>query len=315
MTMPNFLIIGAQKSGTTSLYRYLRQHPEIYMSPVKEPRFFAFEGDEPDFRGPLRRDPRTPWAGRPRGTVTDLGAYCDLFRGVTDEAAVGEASPYYLYSEKAPGRIRHHLPEAKMIAILRDPVERAYSQFLMERRNGQEPLADFRKALAAEERRARDNWWIGQYRSRGFYHAQLDRYLKLFHPDQLRVYLYEDLEEDPVGMTHDIFRFLEVDDTFVPDTSWRSNVSGIPRSRALQTFAEQPNRLKGALKQFLPEGLLKRMSANLRQRNLAKPPPMPESARRELTVAYREDVAKLQRLIGRDLSRWRGEGGSRRTAR
>ncbi len=93
------------------------------MSPIKELRFFAFEGEDPDFRGPLLRDPETPWANRPWGTVTDLEAYRALFGDVTDETAVGEACPYYLYSEKAPGRIRHYVPEAKLIAILRDPAQ------------------------------------------------------------------------------------------------------------------------------------------------------------------------------------------------
>jgi hypothetical protein len=304
MTMPNFLIIGAQRSGTTSLYRYLGQNPEVYMSPVKEPRFFAFEGEEPDFQGPMRRDPRTPQLGRPVGTVTELDAYRDLFRGVTDEAAVGEASPRYLSSERAPGRIRSHLPEAKLIAVLRDPVERAYSQFLMHRRNGTEPLADFGRALAAEERRMRDNWWIGDYRRRGLYYVQLTRYYELFPPDRIRVYLYEDLKEDPVGMTQSIFRFLDVDDGFVPDTSRSFNVSAIPRSRALKTFTGQPSALKNALKPFLPERLRTRMVTKLRNRNLAAPPPMLPSARKQLTDTYREDVLKLQDLIGRDLSGW-----------
>jgi len=98
VTLPNFFVIGAGKSGTTSLWRYLEQHPEVYMSPIKEPKFFAFEGGVPDFRGP-----KTPWA------VTDLEAYRALFAGVSEEKALGEASAYYLYTEEAPERIRHHV--------------------------------------------------------------------------------------------------------------------------------------------------------------------------------------------------------------
>jgi hypothetical protein len=141
----------------------------------------------------------------------------------------------------------------------------------------------------------------------GFYYEQLSRYYELFEREQVRVYLYEDLKEDPVGMMQSIFRFLEVDDAFVPDISRRLNVSAIPRSRALQTFVEKPNPLKSALKPLLPEGLRRRIRQNLRHRNLTIPPPMPVDVRKELTEAYREDVLKLQDLLGSDLSGWLGE--------
>jgi hypothetical protein len=304
MTLPNFLVIGAHKAGTTSLYHYLKQHPEIYMSPLKEPRFFSFEGEEPDFRGPL---PEVP--GRPL-VVTDLEAYRALFAGVSSEKAIGEVSPGYLYREKAPGRIRHYIPEAKLIAILRNPVERAYSHFLMVRKNDREPLTDFARALEAEEERIKDNWWIGHYKSMGFYHEQLTRYYELFDREQIRVYLYEDFDKDPVAVTQSIFRFLEVNDSFVPDTSRRFNVSGVPKSRAVHTLIKKPNPLKSALKPFLPRGLRWRISAKLHESNLRGAPPLPEEIRKELTEAYREDILKLEGLIGRDLSGWLGEGAS-----
>ena len=297
MTLPNFLVIGAHKAGTTSLYHYLKQHPEVYMSPIKEPRFFSFEGDDLDFRGPLPQNPGKPLA------VTDLEAYRALFAGVSGETAIGEVSPGYLYREKAPGRIRHYIPEAKMIAILRNPAERAYSHFLMVRKNDREPLTDFAQALEAEEGRIKDNWWIGHYKSMGFYHEQLSRYYELFGPEQIKVYLYEDLKEDPVGMMQSIFRFLGVDDAFIPDTSLRHNASGIPKSRALQALINKPNALKSAIKPFVPEGMRRRILVNLQNRNLAQAP-MPEGVREELTEAYREDILKLQGLIGRDLSSW-----------
>jgi hypothetical protein len=301
--MPNFLLIGAQRAGTTSVYRYLGQHPEIYMSPSKEPRFFAFEGQDPDFRGPFHREPGTT-SGRPLGTVTQLEPYRALFAGVTGETAVGEASPQYLYSEKAPTRIRHHLPDAKLIALLRDPVERAYSHFLFARREGHEPLSDFVRALEAEEERIRANWWIGHYRSMGYYHQQLSRYYELFEPDRIRVYLYDHLRQDPVGTAQDIFRFLGVDESFVPNTSLRHSVSGTPRSRAFHTLIARPNVLKRAIRPVLPEALRTRAFVMLRDSNLRPPPPMPAEARAELTEAYREDTRELQRLIGRDLSGW-----------
>src|SRR5215218_4707583 len=123
MTMPNFLIIGAGKSGTTSLYHYLGQHPEVFMSPMKEPKFFCFEGERPNFRGPGDDEEIN------RKCVTTIDAYRALFDGVACEKAVGEASSMYLYYPKAPERIDHHVAGVRLIAVLRNPVDRAYSSY------------------------------------------------------------------------------------------------------------------------------------------------------------------------------------------
>src|SRR3954452_17434204 len=123
MTMPNFLIVGAAKSGTTSLYYYLKQHPQVFVSPVKEPKFFAYEGEKVVYRGPGD-------AENNRRLVNNLADYRALFGGANGAKAIGEASPVYLYSPKACERIRHYLPDAKLFVILRDPAERAYPSFL-----------------------------------------------------------------------------------------------------------------------------------------------------------------------------------------
>ena len=117
MTMPNFLIIGSQKAGTTALYHYLKQHPQIFLSKIKEPCFFAFEGEELDLRSPT---------GAPvymnRTAVTTVESYRRLFDTVTDEKAVGEASPIYIICPKAAKRIYHYIPHVRLIAVLRNPV-------------------------------------------------------------------------------------------------------------------------------------------------------------------------------------------------
>ena len=300
MTMPNFLIIGAGKSGTTSLYHYLKQHPQVYMSPVKEPKFFAVEGKKLDFRGPNDE------ISMNRGSITDIDAYRALFKGVTSEKAIGEASTLYLHSPEAPGRIRHYIPEAKLVAILRDPVERAYSSFVQRVQKGDEPLSDFAEALREEENGMRNNWaprW--QSKRIGCYYTHLKRYYDIFDREQIKVYLYEDLKGDPVGVAQSVFRFLEVNDTFVPNVSLIHNVSGIPKSRALQAFISKPSPLKSTLKPLLPEGLRQHVSVFLENRNIAgPPPPLSQDVRRDLIDFYREDILKLEKLIGRDLSRW-----------
>ena len=308
VAMPNFLIIGAPRTGTTSLWHHLDSHPQVYMSPVKEPKFFAFEGQEADFHGPPPEDRSgdntAPWA------ITDLEAYRALFGGVTDENALGEASTLYLYyNEKAAELIRRYVPEAKLIAVLRDPVERAYSHFLFMRSHGREPLADFARALDAEEERVRERWWPAfHYARAGFYHEQLSRYFKLFGREQIRIYLYEDLQPDPSGVTRAVFRFLGVDDAFVPgDMSVKHNPSGVPRSEKLYALLYSGCRwVRPFVEPHLPNRLRQRVPrvvASLKKRNLDKPRLSPE-VRGRLVGEYREDILRLQDLIGRDLSSW-----------
>jgi Sulfotransferase family len=303
MTLPNFLIIGAMKSGTTSLYYYLKQHPQIYMSSIKEPNFFALEGSNLDFDGAEGKERIKRWIKR--DFVTNIEEYRALFRGAAGETAIGEASPIYLYSPEASYRIRHYVPEAKLIAILRNPVERAYSAFVYMSREGREPLNDFSRALRAEEGRMRDNWeWIWHYKHVGFYYSQLKRYFDVFDRDQIRVYLYEDLRAGIPRVLRDIFGFLEVDDTFVPDTSMRHNVSGTPKSGLLPGFIFGRNPVKTVLKPLFPQELRQHISVSLKSRYLVGAPPLVPEVRRELLEAYRDDVLKLESLIERDLSGW-----------
>ncbi len=298
MTMPNFLVIGAGKSGTSSLYHYLSQHPQIYMSPIKEPKFFAFEGEELDFRGPGDQTAH-------RSTVTDIETYRALFDGVSGERAAGEVSPVYIYIPKAPERIEHYIPEAKLIAVLRDPVERAYSSFLHLIREGREPFDDFARALREEESRIKRNYApLWHYKEGGFYYAQLSRYLERFDRRRIRIYLYEDLKEDPAGVLRDIFEFLNVDESFVPDMSARYNVGGVPKNKGLHAFLTRPNPVKAAVKPLIPKGMRKRLVVGLRNRNLHGPPGISPEVRRQLIEVYREGILKLEELIQRDLSGW-----------
>jgi hypothetical protein len=296
--MPNFLIIGTAKAGTTALYNYLKQHPQIYMSSVKEPEFFAYEGRKLNFRGP--GDHHTN-----RNAVTDIEVYSALFAKVSSETAVGEASPLYLYIPGTSERILRHIPDAKLIAILRNPIDRAYSHFWEMVRDGREPLGDFSLAIRAEETRIRDNWACGwHYKRMGFYHEQLERYLDRFDRNQIKIYLSENLKASPVGVVQEIFEFLGVEDTFVPDTSLKHNVSGIPKSQALHTFVRRPHPIKSVFRPFVPEQLRLRIMTSLRARNLRQAPPLSPQVRKELAQVYREDVLKLQELIQRDLSSW-----------
>ena len=296
--MPNFLILGAAKAGTTSLHYYLDQHPEIYMSKVKEPRFFALEGETPNFQNPDNLINRT--------SITELEEYQQLFADVSTEKAIGETSPLYLYSAKAVERIKYYIPQAKLIVVLRNPVERAYSCYTHLVREGYESLS-FEAGLATESERIANNWaHLWHYRQAGYYYQQVKRYFDCFAPEQIQVYLYEDLNQDSVALVQNVCRFLEVADDFVPDLT-RQNVSGIPKYKALHHLVNRGNSIRKALKRVLPQQLRSTVAQNIREWNLQAKPPLTATVAHKLKQQYREDILKLQDLLQRDLVCWLSE--------
>ena len=296
--LPNFLVIGAAKAGTTSLHDYLRQHPEVFVAPVKEPRFFAYDGRPLPAGGP-----GLDWIHD--ATVTDVTAYEALFDDAGGARARGEASPLYLYSVHAAARIAARVPAAKLVAILRDPADRAFSHFLHLRRDRLEPCTSFADALAREEQRIAADWdWSFHYRALGFYDAQLTRYATLFPPGSLHVELYEDLARDAAGVARRVFSFLGVDETFEPDVRARLNTGGVPREGAAWDVATQYDHpIRRALRPVLPHRLRLVMLARLRSRALHRPTLDPD-VRRDLVGGYREDILRLQERLGRDLAEW-----------
>lgn len=299
---PNFLIIGAAKCGTTALWQCLRQHPQIYMSPRKHTRFFAFTEENPAFNGPPPKNPSRPYA------VADLDGYHALFEGATNETAIGEASHSYLYSPEAPARIRQYWPEMKLIVVLRNPAERAYSHYRQMIRDGREPIGNFVRALEAEEVRIRGGWWPDfHYVQMGLYHAQLRRYFELFERDQIKVYLYEDFALDQIRMLRDIFEFLAVDRMFRPEATIRYNASGIPRNEPVHAFLQALRRVKPLAERYLAKGWyghLLRIGSDLHNKNLVKPKLSSDLRRSVIDHYYREDILDLQGLVHRDLSAW-----------
>jgi hypothetical protein len=297
MTLPNFLIIGAGKAGTRSLYSYLQQHPEVYMSPIKETNFFALEGEEINFKGPKANQEINSWS------INNLEDYQKMFDSVQSEKAIGEASPLYLYSPKAPDRIKHYIPHAKLIAVLRNPAERAFSNYNYFSIPEVEPLS-FENALQAETERINNQWeWIWHYKNLGFYYSQLQRYYKIFSPNQIKVYLYEDIQADSQKVISDLFDFIGVDPNFIPNTYKKYNVTYKVKSKALLNFFEKPNLIKNFIRNLVPDTIRKPMAAKVYRSNLVKPQLEPKIIS-ELIEVYREDILRLQDLIQRDLSAW-----------
>jgi hypothetical protein len=299
--LPNFLVLGAAKSGTTSLFRYLKQHPDIYLSPVKEPKYFAFPETRPSIIGPdskrRNQDPTTIWR---------MQDYLRLFEERTCETAAGEISPQYLYCECSPKAIHREIPHAKLIAILRDPSDRAYSHFCHSRRDGREPLRDFAAALAAEDKRIQAGWWFNfHYRNRGYYAKQLRRYMELFPREQMLVLLYDDMVADCDGLLAKICTFLGVDAAHRFNTNEHHNVTyGIPRSVFLERFLHSVGPMKRLIRALIPAGARLSTFRKLSALNLGPKPAFDPSLRRELVEDFRSDILDLEKLIDRDLSAW-----------
>ncbi len=300
VNLPTFLFIGTGKAGSTSVYYYLNEHPEIFMSPIKETNFFSYEGGRPNFSGPGDLKSLAH-----KTTITTIQEYQKNFQGVNNEKAIGEVSPSYLYIPEAPQRIKKYIPDIKMIVILRNPVDRAYSNFQHRSSLNLEPLTDFSQVIAEEKIRIKNNWaptW--HYLQQGFYYEQLKRYFDLFDRQQLKIYLFEDWLSDKLSLIQDIFKFIGVDNTFTPNMITKYNISGKPKSLALHDFLTNQNSLKTILKQVIPKNVYSQLSSNIQRANLQRLPKLSSQVRHQLNQLYEQDVLKLQALIDRDLSSW-----------
>jgi len=291
--LPNFLIIGAAKSGTNSLAEYLRQHPQAFIPAFKEPCFFAYEGHPRD----------NPW-DRP-DAITDYQTYLNLFASPEGKIAIGESSPVYLISPQAPHKIKKYIPNANLIAILRHPADRAYSQWQMEIRHGHEQM-DFQQAVRVMEK-LQDGNIRQRYIFQGYYYQQLKRYYELFGRSQLLVIILEDLIKNPIALAQRMYTFLGIDPTFQPDVSIRQNEGGIPRNRIWDWFFSKLLPRVSNLRARLPTRTRERVAAvsgRVKAQGLTKPPPLSPSLRAELTELFHEDILQLQGLIQTDLSSW-----------
>ena len=215
--LPNFFLAGAPKAGTTSLARYLAQHPRIFMSAIKEPCFFASEVRPENFADPCYRV-QTP------ELITDRASYEALFRDAGDATAIGEASVCYLWSQTAPANIAATVPHARILLVLRDPADRAFSQYVHGRAmHGIQ--CSFREHIDASLLNSDGLFRITYpFLGIGDYAPQIHRYLEHFPRRQLHVTFYEDYKNDPSGFLRGIFAFLGVDPNFAPDLSRRDRV-------------------------------------------------------------------------------------------
>ena len=311
--LPNFFIVGAPKAGSTSLYYYLDQHPQIYMSPIKEPCFFAPEIEpgnfSEEFREPVEREllalreyldgPMTD--RRFGGLVREREQYSKLFKNVRDERAIGEASVCYLWSAEAARNIRKEIPAAKIIMILRDPADRAFSQYLHAVTNGLF-AGSFQEMLQASlANRGSKFGVLYPFLELGMYSQQVIRYQEIFPPDSLKICFFEDYRNHQESLVKDIFRFLQVDPSFSPDFSKKHLQPQVARFKALSRFLKS-HWFKETVRPVVPHFVYPflRSLYYKQRRSLVLEP----ADRKRLIEHYSEDIRQLQQLLGRDLSAW-----------
>ena len=301
MSLPDFLVIGPPKAGTTALHSALAAHPQLFMSAVKEPRFFLSGGKPPPSRGgPGDAQTYQEYVWR----RTDYEA---LFAAAPPGTLRGESSPFYLHDLDAQRRIRKLIPDAKLIAVLRDPVDRAHSNWAHLWSAGLEPFADFLRACDEEDNRVAEGWapfW--QYTGLGRYGEQLEHLYELFPREQVLLLRYRDLRDNAVETLDQICRFLGVETGHleqVPSENVRAHVPESPLNTGLQTVlrggAAVGHVFPLPVRKMAREPLLA-----LLQRSGARRPKITPEQRSRLTKVFTDDVPLLERLTGESYAEW-----------
>ncbi|MFN3533080.1 MAG: sulfotransferase domain-containing protein [Candidatus Brocadia sp.] len=296
MTKPEFFIVGAPKCGTTAMQEYLRQHPDIFMPAMKEIHHFADDL--------LKQD--DPFLSRER--------YLSLFAGAGENQLVGEASVYYLFSKNAARNIKSFCPSAKIIIMLRNPVDVLYSRHAQLVYNGAENILDFEASLAAEEKRRNgkmipENIRIEKkllHREVVKFTEQIKRYFDTFGRNKVHVIIYDDFKKDTAKVYRETIEFLHVDNSFQPDFKV-INPNKRVRIRTLQHFLKTPpSAVRTIGKLLLPQSFRDVLLNRLKKFNTQYVPrqPMSPELRRRLQEEFTSEIKSLSELLERDLTHW-----------
>jgi len=299
MGLPNFLIIGVPKAGTTSIYHYLKSHPEIYMPETTELRYFNSEEMLSNLSGPGAKSALTK-------ICKNQEEYLSWFDTSADEMAVGECTTNYLYSKKAIKKIKKELgANVKLIVILRNPVQRAYSHFIYNKNRNLENLT-FEEAILAEVERKEKGW------DNGWAYTDLSRYsehIKFLYSENInfKIYLFEDFQERPKEVISDILKYLEVDDKFTPENiDVIYNKGGLSRFKLAVQWLRKPNKFRTYIKSLLPIKSIELMRKKREQfiSWQAKKPEMDKKTFKYLKKFFEEDVYSLKSIYPVDISKW-----------
>ncbi len=309
MSLPDFFVLGAPKAGTTALHAALARHPQLYLSPVKEPKYFLCDDRPPTAQGgPGDAHSSLEW-------VWQRDRYEQLFDAAPAGTRRGESTPFYLADFDAHRRIHDAVPDARLIVVLRDPVDRAYSNWAHLWADGLETIEDFVAACAEEPTRRRQGWapfW--RYLETGLYGRQLQHLLTLFPRDQIHIIRYLELVEDPTGTVDGVCRFLGVEEGVITEVPAR-NVGGYVPPTPYARVLRAAFRMGAALGSHFPPQVWRKASLPLQwllQRTPQHRPELLESERAKLVDHFAQDIDIVEEITGWDLGTWRTyrEGGT-----
>lgn len=306
MALPDFVIIGSPKAGTTALHAALVRHPDLFMCSPKEPKFFMTDGP------PRRRDQRGPGDAHSAGEwVWSREGYESLFDPAPESATRGEATPFYLWDRRAHKRMAEVIPRARLIAVIRDPVDRAFSNWMHLRADGLEPVKDFLAACRLEASR-RDRGWapFWRYLELGRYGEQLAHLHQYFPPEQVHIVRYRDVVEEPVATLRAVCEFLGVAPvlTEVPHANVGRWAAETPANEVLRRAV----RAGAALGSFGPPHVWRKVEKPMLkglQRGTPGRPRVTLEQRAALLPAFADDIALLERLTGQPFQDWLAESG------
>lgn len=298
---PNLFIVGAAKAGTTSLYYYLKQHPDIFFPNVKEPHYYSkAESHNPSAYLP-------PKKGQFYHTkiIRDQKYYFSLYENAVDYKIAADASPSYLWDLESAQRIHSDCPDAKVLIMLRDPVKRAFSQYLMDLRDGNQQEEDFMKALENDKETIPKVWGrVHLYEEIGLYYNQVKQYLEIFKSN-CKVIIYEDFIKNIRAGLMDIFLFLEVDSGQIENINYHQihNSYSAPKNKISKFILRYRNKV-GLVKSLIPDFLRKRLYRSVLLKKSRKPE-IPTAAKEYLQSIYQEDIERLKALLNNNLEVWR----------
>jgi hypothetical protein len=302
VALPDFFVIGAPKAGTTALHAALAAHPELFLSSVKEPKFFLGGGQPPPPQhGPGDAHSAKEWVWRRED-------YERLFAAAPPGTLRGESTPFYLSDFDAQRRLRGEVPEARLVAVVRDPVDRAYSNWAHLWADGLEPEPDFLTACALEDEREAAGWarfW--RYRKLGRYGEQLDHLFTLFPREQVHVLRYRELVDDPLAAVDGLCAFLGVEQGLIDEVPSANVSTYVPPSAASRVLQEAVRRGAEVGRLFPPKLWRKASGPLLRVLRGTKPRSRPElqpEDRSTLVDWFAEDIRLLERLTGRTYDDW-----------
>jgi Sulfotransferase domain len=285
---PNFFLVGAAKAGTTSIYAYLAQHPGVFFPSIKEPHFFTQVRPAPEQQFLIE-------------AITKCSAYLRLYAHAAGYGVIGDASPSYLWHPEVPQRIRAKVPQAKVAIILRDPVERAYSHYLMDYREGAQSKP-FYEALLNDMNRSEKGWGVSYlYYELGLYAQQVRRYLETFKPERVKILMFDDFRRDAKAVLRELAEFLGLDPNPLADidTSRKYNSYAAPRNQYLRRIAgAKLSRILGQA--LMPHWLGAFIFERIFLKQATKPPLEPR-ARELLCSLYDSELDQLEKLLGRRL--------------